>query len=183
MISLSHNLRALVSIGMTTDKYATMLFPMVESCIPEELLRVWLRIPAVATVVEPQNNAYSDKLKQLLSFLRNEVEGEERISLAKAEFKLTEGSVWKDKKKPSTEGSVATASDLFSGERNVGKQLGCIFCEKPHESRECFQAPKLPLSDKQEVLKRKKCCFTCLKTGHRSKECKGVWFVLRSTGQ
>lgn len=108
----------------------------------------------------------------MLSFLRNEVEGEERISLAKAGFKLTEGSVRKVKKKPSTEGSVATASGLFSGGRKVGKQLCCIFCEKPHESRECFQAPKLPLSDKQEVLKRKKCCFTCLKTGHHSKECK-----------
>jgi hypothetical protein len=59
---LESYLRALESIGMTTDKYATMLFPMVESCIPEELLRVWLRIPAMATVVEPQNNAYSDKL-------------------------------------------------------------------------------------------------------------------------
>ena len=29
----------------------------------------------------------------------------------------------------------------------------------------------MPLSDKEEVLKRKKCCFICLKTGHRSKEC------------
>lgn len=47
---LESYLRALESIGMTTDKYAAMLFPMLESCIPEELLRVWLRIPAVATV-------------------------------------------------------------------------------------------------------------------------------------
>jgi hypothetical protein len=123
LYKLESYLRALESIGMTTDKYATMLFPMIESCILEELLRVWLRIPAVANIVEPQNNAYSDKLKQLLSFFRNEVEREERISLAKAGFKLTEGSMRKDKKKPSTEGSVATASDLFSGERNVGKQL------------------------------------------------------------
>jgi hypothetical protein len=28
---------------MTSDKYATILFPLVESCIPEDVLRVWLR--------------------------------------------------------------------------------------------------------------------------------------------
>jgi hypothetical protein len=55
-------LRALELIGMTTDKYATLLFPMVESCIPEELSRVWLRIPArilrmVAWMLRFANNA------------------------------------------------------------------------------------------------------------------------------
>jgi hypothetical protein len=135
---LQSYLRALESIGMTTDKCAAMLFPMIESCIPEEILRVWLRNPVVATNVVPQNNAYSDKFKQLLSFFRSEVEEEERIFLANAWFKLTKDSVRKDKTEPCTEGSLAPASHLFSGERNVGKQLGCIFCEKPHNSREHY---------------------------------------------
>ena len=33
---LESNFRALESIGMTSDKYTAMLFPLVESCIPEE---------------------------------------------------------------------------------------------------------------------------------------------------
>ena len=41
---LESHLRALESIGITSEKYAAMLFPLVESCIPEELLRAWLRI-------------------------------------------------------------------------------------------------------------------------------------------
>ncbi|GIY46278.1 hypothetical protein CEXT_375991 [Caerostris extrusa] len=43
-------LRALESLGVTTEKYAAMLFPLVESCLSEEVLRAWQR-----------NNSYSDK--------------------------------------------------------------------------------------------------------------------------
>ncbi|GIY52759.1 hypothetical protein CEXT_6381 [Caerostris extrusa] len=32
-------LRALESLGVTTEKYAAMLFPLVESCLSEEVLR------------------------------------------------------------------------------------------------------------------------------------------------
>jgi len=31
--------RALETIGVTTDKYAAMLYPLVESSLPEEILR------------------------------------------------------------------------------------------------------------------------------------------------
>jgi hypothetical protein len=33
---LEPNFRALGSIGITADKYTAMLFPLVDSCIPEE---------------------------------------------------------------------------------------------------------------------------------------------------
>jgi hypothetical protein len=79
-----------------------------------------------------------------------------RIYLSKAGFKLTDSRARNKKKKPNMEATVATASDLFSGERKVGKWLCFIFCEKPHEHRESFLAPKLNLSDKQKVLRREK---------------------------
>ncbi|GFU94159.1 CCHC-type domain-containing protein [Trichonephila clavipes] len=40
-------LRALELIGLTSDKYSAMLFPLVESCIPEDIFRVWLSNPMV----------------------------------------------------------------------------------------------------------------------------------------
>ncbi|GFY59547.1 hypothetical protein TNIN_388451, partial [Trichonephila inaurata madagascariensis] len=67
----------------TSDKYAAMLLPLVESCIPEDMLRIWLRNPSVSTAEE----SYSQKLTQLLKFLRLEVEGEQRILLTKSGFK------------------------------------------------------------------------------------------------
>ncbi|GFW48160.1 uncharacterized protein TNCV_1614211 [Trichonephila clavipes] len=36
-------LRALESFGVTKEKYAAMLFPLVESCLPSEILRAWER--------------------------------------------------------------------------------------------------------------------------------------------
>ncbi|GFY33694.1 integrase catalytic domain-containing protein [Trichonephila clavipes] len=36
-------LRALESLGVTKQKYAAMLFPLVESCLPAEILRAWER--------------------------------------------------------------------------------------------------------------------------------------------
>ncbi|GFR15602.1 protein LTV1 [Trichonephila clavata] len=67
---------------MISDKYAAMLLPLVESCIPEDILRIWLRNPPVSTAEE----SYSQKLTQL-KFLRLEVEGEQRVLLAKSGFK------------------------------------------------------------------------------------------------
>ncbi|GFX42344.1 uncharacterized protein TNCV_110641 [Trichonephila clavipes] len=36
-------LRALESLGVTKEKYAAMLFPLVESCLPAEILHAWER--------------------------------------------------------------------------------------------------------------------------------------------
>jgi len=172
---LESYLRSLESIGMTSDKYAAMLFPLVESCIPEEILRVWLRNHASIITGE---NSHSEKLKQLLLFLRNEVEGEQRISLAKTGFKLIELGTKKESrkdKKYQDERSVPTANDLFSGHNKVtshNEKNSCIFCEKNHESRDCFVAQKMSLNQKNDEIKKKNGCFFCLKVGHRAKQCK-----------
>lgn len=49
-VSLTHlygstecQLRALDTLGVTADKCAAMLYPLVESCLSEELLRAWQR--------------------------------------------------------------------------------------------------------------------------------------------
>jgi len=41
---LSSHLRALETLGVTTDKCAAMLYPLVESCLPEDMLRAWERV-------------------------------------------------------------------------------------------------------------------------------------------
>ncbi|GFS59462.1 uncharacterized protein TNIN_167761 [Trichonephila inaurata madagascariensis] len=80
---LESHLRSLESIGMTSDKYAVMLLPLVESYIPEDMFRIWLRNPFASTAEE----SYSQKLKQLLKFLGLEVQGEQRVLLAKSGYK------------------------------------------------------------------------------------------------
>ncbi|KAJ8979702.1 hypothetical protein NQ317_000987 [Molorchus minor] len=40
---IESKLRSLETLGVNTDKCAAMLYPLVESCLPEDLLRVWQR--------------------------------------------------------------------------------------------------------------------------------------------
>lgn len=40
---LETQLRTLESLGITSNKSAAMIFPLIESCLPEKLIRVWKR--------------------------------------------------------------------------------------------------------------------------------------------
>ncbi len=45
---LETQLRSLESLRVTSDKYASMLYPLVESSLPEDNLRAWQRSPLSA---------------------------------------------------------------------------------------------------------------------------------------
>ncbi|GFT93757.1 integrase catalytic domain-containing protein [Trichonephila clavipes] len=74
---LESKLRSLESLGKTQDKYGDFLTPLVESCLPEEVLVAWERSRNHQTESEG-----SRSLEQLMNFLRQEVKGEEMVLLA-----------------------------------------------------------------------------------------------------
>ncbi|XP_021947134.1 uncharacterized protein LOC110845079 [Folsomia candida] len=158
---LESHLRALDSLGVTTDKCAAMLFPIVESSLPEELLRVWQR-----TEIPSRADAGTTSLTSLMEFLRQEVRNEERISLARSGFGMT-----KDKKVRSKEDgggdNCATSAGLFSGQKTE-----CAFCKKPHPTQDCFRAKTLSYDVKKQKLHEMRCCFSCLKVGHNANKCR-----------
>ncbi|BES99544.1 Hypothetical protein NTJ_12361 [Nesidiocoris tenuis] len=82
---LETHIRSLESLGVTTDKSAGLLYPLVESCISDDLLRVWQRASEYRQVT-----VMDQKLDRLMTFLRNEVEGEEKIALAGSGLGLDE---------------------------------------------------------------------------------------------
>ncbi|GFY69185.1 uncharacterized protein TNIN_115051 [Trichonephila inaurata madagascariensis] len=68
-------LRSLESLGRTQEKYGDFLTPLVESCLPEEILVAW----------EKKRNTETDAkgsrtLEHLITFLRLEVQVEEMCS-------------------------------------------------------------------------------------------------------
>ncbi|GFX26451.1 uncharacterized protein TNCV_950491 [Trichonephila clavipes] len=89
-----------------------MLFPIAESYIPENVLRVWLRNSVINKV--DYSNSNGDKLSELLLFLRMEVEKEERILLEKSGFGSTETQK-QSKKSREVETHVPTVNDLIYG--------------------------------------------------------------------
>ncbi|OXA43068.1 Pro-Pol polyprotein [Folsomia candida] len=172
-------LRALESLGIKPEHTTLFLFPMVESCLPEETLTTWhhspLRKEDGSKLVPPKN-----ELHFLMEFLREEVENEATMRLVRAGFETTaiHESSGKEKKKngskaevaksKNNEDSIPTAAGLFAGQ----KSYTCIFCSKSHPSPDCFKAQNMNLQDKNELIEVKKACSICLGTGHRSNSCR-----------
>lgn len=167
-------LRSLKMLGVTSDKYASMLYPLVESCLPVDLLRVWER-HLNSFSVKSENKDFN-KLEILMQFLRNEIEGEEKVNLATSGFGCetkTKG-IFKGKVKNLTQNkTVPTGMELLTSCRDVSvRQQRCIFCDKPHQSTDCNRAEGLTYDQKKQILIKKGGCFKCLKLNHISATCR-----------
>lgn len=182
---LETQLRALETLGVKSEKCAAVLFPLIESCFPEGLLRVWQRSPRISEFKSSQNSlggsehpTMEEKLNGLMTFLKNEVENDQRIQLASEGFGLKPLAGQKESGRGGTvtrrkfehfEQGVSTAAGLV----NVNpKLLKCIFCDNSHEAADCFKAQKLSLDKKKSILSNNKACFCCLKIGHQARLCR-----------
>lgn len=78
-------------------------------------------------------SVYYNKLDQLLLFLKNEVEGKERISLARNGPQLQDFCCVEQKTQLTDVQSVLTANNLFSGDVKETTN-SCNFCKKYNEN-------------------------------------------------
>ncbi|UYV62776.1 hypothetical protein LAZ67_2001895 [Cordylochernes scorpioides] len=116
-VRLSSQLRALGSLGVTTDKCAAILYPMVESALPEDLFVAWERTRHHHKPDEDGKHKSSEVLlEKLMEFLKHEVEGSERMRLARQPFSSSYPSQFNRDKPPKPKTSVATAASLIDGE-------------------------------------------------------------------
>lgn len=162
---LETQLRSLESLGVTSDKYAAMLYPLVESSISQDVLIVWERI---------RNQRYAevgddeDQLKQLMTFLRGEVESSIRLEMDKRSVTSEDESEGPPIQKRRMVFESATTSDLLS-KSSVSR---CIFCEKGHQSQHCVNVDKLKMSERFSKIRMARRCFKCLNLGHFAWNCK-----------
>ena len=176
-------LRSLNALGIVKSTFSPVLYPLVESCLPKNILLNWERWKYFKSesVDESKVDDFEDdksmisvtgisKLELLMKFLRQEAEGEERIKLAK-DFKQIKGDKEKDYKgKMESKPRQPSGMDLVN---NTGKPtFNCIFCKKAHPSQECKFAKDLPLEKRISILKENKHCLICLKKGHFARDCK-----------
>ncbi|GBO23757.1 hypothetical protein AVEN_169345-1 [Araneus ventricosus] len=114
-------------------------------------------------------------------FLKCELEGEERKSLAMSGFGVIKGEDVKmpRKKRYNLETQrvkVPTASMLLASSKAPEiKKPKCIFCDGNHASSDCFSAQKLTLEERQKIVRDNNCCFACLLTGHSVIKCREVF--------
>ncbi|XP_025154441.1 uncharacterized protein LOC112588490 [Harpegnathos saltator] len=172
---LETHLRALESLDVTTEMCAAMLFPLVESSLPEEVLRTWQRTATISADVPTVSITAKDRLTHLMTFLGKEVESEERIHMAKTCFDINDDPAKNKNKKKSKSDldrgqDVATAAGLLTlRDTNISKRL---FCEESHDSLHCEKARSMPMDQRVEVVKGKHGCFKCLRSGHSYKKCR-----------
>ncbi|GFT79322.1 DUF1758 domain-containing protein [Nephila pilipes] len=122
---LKTKLRALESLGGTKEKFAEILEPLVESCLPENVLRAWER----SRISESTDDAISQRsLEKLMRLLRHEVESEEMIRLAREGFgKDRGGGVIRKECQKSVHKDEPTAATLIS---NLRKEKESNFSSK-----------------------------------------------------
>jgi hypothetical protein len=165
---LEANIKAMETLGVTVEQHAVVLYPLIESSLPVEVIKVWQRSP-LSGYNEGCDKKPDERLRGLLDFLRQEVKGEERLSYVTKGLtgqKSTGKNQMKDKVRQSEE-DIPTVAGLHIGEKTM-----CVFCDKPHESEKCFTAPNMSLEVKNKLVKEKRRCFSCLRPGHMSKVCK-----------
>ncbi|GFU50601.1 integrase catalytic domain-containing protein [Trichonephila clavipes] len=166
---LKSKLLALESLGRTQEKFDDFLEPLVESCLPEAVLRAWKRCRNAETTLEGQDSGRS--LDRLMTFLRKEVESEEMILIVRTGL----GSTQRQKVKANAEEpSLATSAAIVNtkGERS-GKPKSCLFCSQSNNwTSDCLIAKKLSLNDKKSILIRNRACFRCLNKGHNARSCR-----------
>ncbi|UYV65694.1 hypothetical protein LAZ67_3005164, partial [Cordylochernes scorpioides] len=161
---LQSYLGSLKSLNLERASPDTWLYPLVESCLSDELLLTWQRRSQFIKLdVEHQT-----RLDQLMDFLEREILIQQNIQLAKGGFQIAETSDQERKKGfNKKKNDIPTVTGLQQTELG-----GCIFCEKKHASQNCFAAKKMSLEEKRKVIREKKVCFKCLKGCHLARYCR-----------
>ncbi|GFU42425.1 DUF1758 domain-containing protein [Trichonephila clavipes] len=153
---LSTQLRALSSLGITTDQCGIILYPLVESALPTHILRSFER---------QRKNNETATLDSIVSFLKSGMQSEEKIKLSRLDIFPYQREC---KQLAESQRSLPSANELFINEPNEI----CVLCLKNHPVLFCKRAFFIPLEEKIAIIKRKGLCRICLAKGHLASRCR-----------
>ncbi|GFY38863.1 integrase catalytic domain-containing protein, partial [Trichonephila inaurata madagascariensis] len=154
---LQARIRALDSLGLTKDKYADILFPLVESALPVDV-KLWERQRHLST----NKNQGKTDLDLLMEFIKNEVDSEFRVKIARELFhpdkvnnKKNVNQYSESKAVVSTACELLTANDnskSIDNSRKFKKFDNYIFCDKLHASESSNEVSNMNLEFKKDIL-------------------------------
>ncbi|GFQ67533.1 integrase catalytic domain-containing protein [Trichonephila clavata] len=137
---LSTQLRALSSLGVTSEMCGVILYPLVESSLPINVLRSFERQRKSL-----ENELKLSSLDAIIHFLKNEVETEEKIRLSRTDI-FHFSSERKNAAPANSRDRKPSATELFISHKSNDNL--CMFCFKNHETRSCKKAYFIPLDEK-----------------------------------
>ncbi|UYV81638.1 hypothetical protein LAZ67_20001766 [Cordylochernes scorpioides] len=141
---LNSQIRHLSMLGVTTDKCADILYPVVESCLQKDVLILW------------QRSSESEDLESLMKFLHQEVNQTKDREMAYNKHS--------DSLAQPTPGKIETKKISFNARREVATTTGfmhsdisptlcdkfkCIFCDNGHPNQDCRKGMKMGMDQKK----------------------------------
>ncbi|UYV77145.1 hypothetical protein LAZ67_14003438 [Cordylochernes scorpioides] len=153
LYEVESHLRALESLGVTTQQNASFLYPLVESSLPEDMLRIWQR-SALAGYSEDEEElpiSIDQRLQRLLEFLRREVKGEQRLEYMREGF--GESSQRKNYGQHVARMHTAQIKDAQGRVTPL-----CLSCKGRYWIEDC--------------ARKVNACFRCLRVGHMRATCR-----------
>ncbi|UYV74302.1 hypothetical protein LAZ67_11002922 [Cordylochernes scorpioides] len=176
---LSSHLRSLETLGIDPQLSGIFLYPLVESSLPSDILKIWHRHPSSGYGLELAKREESDigvggaqeRLRLLLDFLKAEVRSAQRLKFVEKGFKQEEPykRSYNDGTRTRSNFRPATVSSLFGGRTNIK----CFFCERTnHASHQCRSIMKMSPGERNDKIRSAHLCFKCLRKGHLQSQCR-----------
>ncbi|UYV73787.1 hypothetical protein LAZ67_11000915 [Cordylochernes scorpioides] len=176
---LSSHLRSLETLGIDPQLSGIFLYPLVESSLPSDILKIWHRHPSSGYGMELAKREESDKgvggaqerLRLLLDFLKAEVRSAQRLKFVEKGFKQEEPykRSYNDGTRTRSNFRPATVSSLFGGRTKIK----CFFCERTnHASHQCRSIMKMSPGERNDKIRSAHLCFKCLRKGHLQSQCR-----------
>ena len=155
---LQAHVRSLEALGITSKQYGVLLCPVILSSLPPDLRLEWAH--------ESENQ--EGDLDWLLEFLQKEISRRERSqSVIKQEsHSAVSGNEIKGGPRQATTAAPPSLSSV--------PESSCTLCSRRgHTVNKCYDLTKVPVSERNAVLKSHNLCFRCLSNskGHNFRRC------------
>ena len=151
--------RDLKRLGLQSEITTTSSVSIIERKLPNDIKKEWSKIVCSTTIDK------SDKFSNLLTFL---LEQRKIIEYETSELRATNQST-----EEATNYVSATAKATNSEGKRSTSPIKCIIHDKgTHGTSECKVFLAKTVEERKQTLKDKKACWSCLRTGHRYKDCK-----------
>ena len=143
-------IRGLEAIGVTADKYGSLLIPVIMARLPKPI--------SLQIARHTSNDIWT--LGELMDLLRKEVEARE----------INDEVSVKEKTSTKThQQQMPTTTSLSVKTKERYSIPTCIFCNKKHFSAQCRTV--VDMQKRKELIQKSGRCFRCLGTGHIARNC------------
>ena len=146
--AVESQVRGLKSLGVSSDKYGSILASVLLSKLPQEL----------RLIISRELGSGDWELDRIMELLENEVQARERASGSAA----TPPVPRRNQKTPST------AATLLAGGSEA--RVSCYYCGQSHYSTACTVV--MSREERKRILRGSGRCFVCLRKGHMVRNCR-----------